>query len=401
MENNKAIHLHGPVSWIGVQDSELITFDIVMETKYGTTYNAYFIDADKKAVVDTVKKNFFPDFLGKIRQIADPADIEYIVCNHTEPDHSGSVVKLLEQAPDATVAASAQGLKYLKEMTGKTFKTLQVRDGDTLDLGNRTLKFIGAPNLHWPDSIYTYIEQDQMLFTCDSFGAHYCHPALFDDLVGEYRDAFKYYFDVILRPFSKFMLKAIEKIDPLDIRMICPGHGPVLRSTWKEKVELSRKYATRYLDESGSKRNRILITYVSAYGYTGEMARIIASGIKRAGEFEIDIADIENMPPAELEQKIIRTNAILIGSPTINQNTLPQIYNMFGLINPVRDKGKHASAFGSYGWSGEAIRLISGNLRNLKLQVHGDGISIRFYPNQEKQEELIRFGEMFGKKMIS
>ena len=148
-------------------------------------------------------------------------------------------------------------------------------DGETLDLGNKSLRFIGASNLHWPDTIYTYLEPDKLLFTCDSFGAHFCHEKMFDDEVGNYEDAFKDYFDVILKPFSKFMLKAIEKVDKLELDMICPGHGPILRTGWKEKVELSRQYAKQYFDSQEGNENRVLIAYISAYGYTAEMARAI------------------------------------------------------------------------------------------------------------------------------
>ena len=217
------------VSWIGILDKEIVTFDIVMETKYGTTYNSYFINAEKKTIVETAKEKFSAEYLEKVKAVVNPAEIEYIVLNHTEPDHSGSLKHLLEIAPQATVVGSGQALNYLSEMVGKPFKSLKVKDGDVLDLGNKKLRVIGAPNLHWPDSIYTWLEEDKILFTCDSFGAHFCHDAMFDDQVGNYDEAFKYYFDVILKPFSKFMLKAIEKIRPLPIEIICNGHGPILR----------------------------------------------------------------------------------------------------------------------------------------------------------------------------
>ncbi len=248
--SNQILDLTKDVKWIGVLDPDLVTFDIVMETKYGTTYNAYFINAEKKAIIETVKEPFAEEFIAKIRQLCDPAEIAYIVCNHTEPDHSGALKHLLKIAPNATVVGSGQALNYLTEIVGGPFKSQKVMDGDTLDLGNKTLKFIGAPNLHWPDTIYTYLEQDKILFTCDSFGAHFSHPAMYDDQVGDFSDAFKYYFDVILKPFSKFMLRAIEKIRPLDISVIATGHGPILRNSWREKVDLSEKYARQYLEET-------------------------------------------------------------------------------------------------------------------------------------------------------
>lgn len=383
------------VSWIGVLDRDLVTFDIVMETKYGTTYNSYFIDAEKKAVIETVKESFWPEYRDKLLSLTDPSKIDYIIFNHTEPDHSGSLAHLLELAPNATVVGSGQALTYLAEMVGKPFKSLRVRDGDVIDLGNMKLKVVGAPNLHWPDTIYTYLEEEALLFTCDSFGAHYADEKMWDDEVGDYGEAFDYYFDVILKPYSKFMLKAIDKIKTLPIDMICPGHGPILRSTWKEKIERSAAIAKRYMEET-ERKNRVLVAYVSAYGYTKEMATQLAEGLKRAGDVEVDLLDIENLPLGELEEHVVSADGILVGSPTINQNTVLPIYKLFAVINPLRDKGKPAAAFGSFGWSGEAVGLIESHLRNMKLKVVADGATARFLPNSEESDSLISFGENFA-----
>jgi flavorubredoxin len=266
-------------------------------------------------------------------------------------------------------------------------------------LGNKTLKFISAPNLHWPDTIYTYLEEDKLLFSCDSFGAHYCFDEMFDDLITDtdaYYNNFKYYFDVILKPFSRFMVKAIDKIEHLDINMICPGHGPILKEKWKEAVKLSRKYSEQYISDSSGQDNNILIAYVSAYGYTKQMAELIAKGIKQVVSYKINMVDIENILAGELEEFIVKSNSILIGSPTINQNTLLPVYKMFSLINPIRDRGKKAAVFGSYGWSGEAVRIIENQLSALKLNVVCEGYSGRFYPNNEKSEQLIEFGKNFA-----
>lgn len=400
MKSNDILDITGNVKWIGVRDHDIITFDIVMETKFGTTYNSYFIDSEKKAVIDTVKETFWPEYEAKLRTVTDPAKIEYIICNHTEPDHSGSVKHLLKLAPEATVVGSGQALNYLSEMIDGPFKSLKVKDGDTIDLGDRTLRVIGAPNLHWPDTIYTYLEEDQLLFTCDSFGAHFDSNEMFDDLVGNYSESFKYYFDVILRPYSKFMLKAIEKISPLDIRVICPGHGPVLRSTWKEKVDLSGKYAESYLHETEN-HNRVFIAYISAYGFTGKMAASIAEGLKKAGNIEVDLADIENMLLGDLEEKMVRADAVIVGSPTINQNTLLPVYKLFSVMTPIRDKGKPAAAFGSYGWSGEAVKLIEDHLKNLKFDVVTEGLAEKFYPGGEKAGHFVEFGLEFGEMLLN
>ncbi len=400
MKDPHVLQITPDVSWIGILDYDIVTFDIVMETQYGTTYNSYFINAQKKTIIETSKEKFWDTYLEKVRSVVNPSEIEYIILNHTEPDHSGNLKNLLNLAPNATVVGSGNAIRYLKEMFEEDFKSHQVKDGDVLDLGDKTLRFIGAPNLHWPDSIYTWLEEDRLLFTCDSFGCHYCDPGMFDDRVGDFDDAFKYYFDVILKPFSKFMLKAIEKIKPLDIQAICPGHGPILRKNWKKYVDLSVKYSLEYMKIKENAGKRVLIAYVSAYGYTGIMAKLIAEGIAANGKVEVDLADIENMSPGEVEEKLIKSDALLVGSPTINQNTLIPVYKLFGLINPLRDKQKLAAAFGSFGWSGEAVKVIEDTLRNLKLTIAQDPVSVKFYPHGEKADELKLFGKNFAEKVL-
>lgn len=398
MTKQNILQISEDVNWIGVLDHDIVSFDIVMETKYGTTYNSYFINAEKKAVIETVKEKFWPEYKEKILALTDPSEIEYIVCNHTEPDHSGSVRHLLELAPEATVVGSGQALTYLSEMVDRPFKSMKVKDGDTVDLGNKKLRVIGAPNLHWPDSIYTYLEEEGLLFTCDSFGAHYANDAMFDDLLPEYTDAFDYYFDVILKPYSKFMLKAIEKIKTLPLDMVCPGHGPILRSGWKAMIERSVKHASAYMKET-SKDNRIVVAYISAYGYTKAMAEQIGEGLKKVENISVDLVDIENSLLGDLEELLVRADALLVGSPTINQNTLLPIYKLFSVINPIRDKGKPAAAFGSFGWSGEAVKMIEDQLGNLKMKVTRTGETARFLPNSEESDRLVNFGEEFARAL--
>ncbi len=285
-------------------------------------------------------------------------------------------------------------------MLGVSFKSLQVKNGDTLDLGDKTLKFIAAPNLHWPDSIYTYLEEEKILFTCDSFGSHYCDEKMFDDLVESFDEAFDYYFDVILKPFSKFMLKAIEKIRPLEINVICPGHGPILRSDWKKYVDLSEKKSRDYLNETDVDEPLVLIAYVSAYGYTYEMALELEKGLKSTGNIKTGFIDLETAELGDIEAELIKCSAVLIGSPTINQNTVLPVYKLLAVVNPIRDKGKPAAAFGSYGWSGEAVGIIEANLKALKFNIFESYALHKFYPHGEKSEKLKLFGKSFAEFVI-
>lgn len=401
MNDKKVIQITKDVSWIGILDFDLVTFDVVMETKYGTTYNSYFINAEKKAIVETSKAKFEKDYLEKVKTVCNPEEIEYIILNHTEPDHSGNLEALLRLAPNATVVGTGNAMRYLEDITDQPFKSLKVKDGDTLDLGNKTLKFIAAPNLHWPDSMYTYLEEEKILFTCDSFGAHYAHEAMFDDLVGNWDDAFEYYFDVILKPFSKFMLKAIEKIRPLEISTICTGHGPILRSNWKRYVDLSEEYSRKYLAATETDQRFVYIPYVSAYGYTRSMAEKIKEGIESVEDIQVEIMDVEHTPLGEIDSKLTMAQGVIVGSPTINQNILLPIYKIFAVINPLRDKGKLAGAFGSYGWSGEGVKLIEENLKNLKMNIFQQGIAAKFNPGPEAEERLFAYGQAFGKQLIN
>ncbi len=399
--DDKVIGITKNVKWIGVLDYDILTFDIVMTTEHGTTYNSFFIDADKKTLIEVAKEKFSDVYLKKLRSVTSIEDIQYIILDHTEPDHSGSLRLLLELAPLATVVGSGNAIRYLEDIVNEPFKSLVVKDGDILDLGNKTLKFISAPNLHWPDSIYTWLEEDKILFTCDSFGAHYCEQEIFSELTEEYLGTFKYYFDVILKPFSRFMIKAIEKIKPLDIEYICPGHGPIHHKNLREVIEITEKYANEYLQLTGPHPGKnVLITYVSAYGYTRQAAEQIASGILETPDMDVEITDIETIPLEELDFKLSKADALLIGSPTINQNTLLPVYKLFALINPLRDKGKPAGAFGSYGWSGEAPKIILENLRALKLKVMDDPAAFKFSPGAGKERAMKEFGRRFAQKIL-
>lgn len=398
MTEQKNIEVSPDVHWIGVLDKDIVTFDVVMETKHGTTYNSFFINAEKKTIIDTSKERFWDTYLEKVKSVVDPTEIEYIIVNHTEPDHSGNLHNLLKLAPKATVVGSGNAIRYLRDLMGTDFPYKIVKDGHTLDLGNKTLRFIGAPNLHWPDTMYTYLVEDRLLFTCDSFGSHYADDRMWDDEVDDFDEAFKYYFDVILKPFSKFMLKAIEKIKPLRINAILPGHGPLLRKNWRKYVQLSEDYSKEFLTQP--ERKYVFIPYVSAYHKTGIIAETIAEGIRESGEIDAVLLDVENTTIGELDMQMEKASGIIVGSPTINQNILLPIYKLFAIINPLRDKNKLAGAFGSYGWSGEGAKLIENNLRNLKLDFFTVGMFFKFTPSEVELDKCRAYGRDFAAKIL-
>jgi flavorubredoxin len=399
--DDKIIDVTRDVKWIGILDYDIRTFDIVMHTDFGTTYNSYFINAQKKALVEVAKEKFSETYIKKLEAVTNPADIQYIILDHTEPDHSGSLKLLLDLAPSVTVVGSGNAIRYLEDIVNKPFKSLIVKDGDTLDLGDKTLRFISAPNLHWPDSMMTYLVEDKVLFTCDIFGAHYCLPEMFSVFDAKYTASFKYYFDIIMRPFSRFMLRAVEKARSLDVDFICPGHGPIHKESIKTALDLSEKYSSQYMEiVSEQNKMNILIAYVSAYGYTKQAAHFIADGILESEDVTVDVTDIENISLEELEAKLIASDGLLIGSPTINQNTLLPVYKLFALINPIRDKGKLGGSFGSYGWSGESPNLILENLRLLKLKIFEETAAFKFAADNLKKENLKQFGRNFAQRYL-
>lgn len=399
---DKVVKVTDSVSWIGILDPGLVTFDVVMETKYGTTYNSYFIDADKKAIIETSKEKFKDTYLKKVEEVVDYSEIDYIIMNHTEPDHSSNLKYILKKAPKAIVVGSRSAINFAKHMVDFEFETMVVKDGDSLDLGNKTLRFIMAPFLHWPDTMYTYLEEDKVLFTCDSFGCHYCEDEIFVEKVDRqaYDKAFKYYFDVILSPFSNYMLQAINKISGLEIDTIAPGHGPILgKDSWKKYVDWSEKMAKE--TESLKRKEKVFIPYVSAYGNTFKIAEAIKQGIAMVSDIEVEIMDIEVMDVEEVQKSIEESTGIIVGTPTINQNTLLPIYELMSMINPIRNKGKLAGAFGSFGWSGEGVQIVQSMLASLKLKLFDEkGIKSNLVPFEDELTEAIEYGKAFGEKLI-
>ena len=397
----KAIEIKKDIYWVGALDPGLRIFDIVMYTPYGTTYNSYIVKGSKKtAIFETVKEKFFDEYLARLDSLnIDIKNIDYIVVDHTEPDHAGSVEKLLDIAKNAKVVGSSTAIKFLQNIVNHSFEYIEVKDGSSLDLGDKTLKFISAPLLHWPDTIYTYVPEEKLLITCDSFGCHYSSEKIFNDLIEDkekYMDALKYYFDCIMGPFKPYVLKAYNKIKDLPMDIICPGHGPILRDNPKKVVELYKKWST---EDDISKNKEITICYVSAYGYTKEIAHKIAEGIKSVDNFTINSFDVIYSKEEEIMSKINSSIGLLFGSPTITSDALRPIYDVINSLNPIIHGGRFAGAFGSYGWSGEAVPNIEERLKQLRMKLPVPGLKINFKPSKEDNNRAYNFGRSFAEKI--
>ena len=384
--------------WAGVLDPSLRVFDIIMQTEFGTTYNSYVLKgSEKTAVFETAKGKYADAYLKELSKVVAPDRIDYVIVDHTEPDHTGSLEVLLRQNPNLQVVGTAVAIQYLKNIVNREFRSVAVKDGDTLSLGNKTLRFLVLPNLHWPDSMYTYVEEDGTLITCDSFGAHYSHPGILRSTVTDtegYLRAAKYYFDNILGPFKQpFMARALDRIKPLHIDMICPGHGPVLDG--KYVAEIQAIYETWVKPEAPRAQKQVVIPYVSAYGYTGMLAEAIAEGIRKSGDVQVTLYDMVESDENTVAEAIASADGFLLGSPTILGDALPPIRKLLTSLFPPLCKGKPAGAFGSYGWSGEAVPNLTEQMKLLKLNVC-EGFRVKFKPSDEELAAAENFGSAFA-----
>lgn len=402
----KSLELKKDIYWVGSLDPNLRIFDIIMETEFGTTYNSYIVKGSEKiALFETVKVKYFNEYLEKIKEFIDPRKIDYIVVDHTEPDHAGSVEMLLDYATNAKIVGSQAAIDFLREIANRDFDAIVVNHGDTLNLGNKTLKFVSAPFLHWPDSIYTYIPEDKILVTCDSFGSHYSwEEVLFSKIPQEkmkdYESALLYYYTAIFGPFKEYVLQALDKIKDFDIEMIATGHGPVLDKNPQIIMDTYRKWST---ETNPNNKKTIVIPYVSAYGYTEELAKTIAEGIKSQGDFNIKMYNLNIANYGGLKQEIMNeiywAEGILLGTSTINGDALPPIWDIATSLNPIVHGGKIVSAFGSYGWSGEAVPNIIARLDQLRMKVV-EGYSIKFKPSPYQIDNALTYGKNFAKYIL-
>lgn len=393
----KTLELKKNFYWTGVLDPELKVFDIVMETEFGTSYNSYLLKTSQKTVLfETAKAKFLDEYLEALSNLVDINEIDYIVVNHTEPDHAGSIEKLIEINPNIKIVGTGVAIGFLKNIVNHDFYSIAVKENDTLNLGDKTLRFMVLPNLHWPDTMYTYIEEDKTLLTCDSFGSHYSFDEILLSKVTDnegYLRAKKYYFDNIIGPFKKpFMIKALARIKDLDIDMICTGHGPVIDCRIDELKALNAKWCEVV---NPNPRKTVIIPYVSAYGYTKQLAGEIAKGIKASGDVDVRDYDLLETEKSKVLEELGFADGILFGTPTIVGEALEPIWDLTISMFARTHGTKHASAFGSYGWSGEGVPHIIERLKQLNMKVI-DGLRVKFKPSDGDLSEAYDYGYNFG-----
>lgn len=386
---------------VGVLNPGLRVFDIIMLTKYGTTYNAYLVKGEKTALIETVHENSFDEYLENIEALVDINDIDYIILNHTEPDHTGSVRRILEINPNIIVISTAPGNKYVSGISNSKISSKIVKHNDTLDLGNgKVLRFIIAPFLHWPDSMFTYLESDKMLFSCDFLGAHYCEPTMMDTKIKypeQYEEAFKYYFDAIFGPFKKSVLEGLDKIKDLDIDMICTSHGPILT----EKIESAKSKYRSWCEEAlkPKDKKKCLILYVSAYGYTKKLADAAYEQLTSSNKYDVKMINVIEEDMSKIKEEIDEADAIMFGSPTINRDALKPIWDVLSCTDAIINRGKPAAVFGSYGWSGEAVPMLKARAESLGLKVVGDGFRTTFNPTEDDIKNMKEYTKLLENEL--
>ena len=391
------------VYYTGVLNPGMRVFDVIMRTEYGTSYNSYIVRGrEKTALIEAAHLSFFEYFADNLQEILGDNAPDYLVLNHCEPDHTGCIAKLLERYPNLTIVVSQAGSIYIKQIVNRPDMKIQVaKDGDTIDLGGKTLEFRSAPFLHWPDSMFTWLAEDQILFSCDFLGCHFCEPQIFDTRIAyedKYWDAVKYYYDCIFGPFNPYVRKGLEKIRGLDIAYCCNSHGPILTKEGKLADVIACYDQWSQPEESAKKV--IPIFYVTAYGNTRLIAEAAAEGIRdMLPDAEVGLYNIIEHDLTHLTGLMNESDAFLVGSPTINRDAVAPVWQLLAGMEAVNIQKRPVAVFGSYGWSGEAIPHLIERLSSVKANVFTEYLKVNFVPTTEDLEAAKAFGKAFAQSI--
>ncbi len=391
-----AVQISDNVYSVGVKDPDLKFFDIIMKTEYGTTYNAYLVKGEKVALIDTVKEEFSAEYLANIQEVVSLEKIEYLIVNHTEPDHSGAISLLLARVPSIKVICSASALPFVKNVINANADITSVKDDETIDLGGKTLRFKLMPYMHWPDTMMDYLPEDKILFSNDGFAAHISSDSLYaDEVTIDVDHEVQYYWDMIMRPYSAHARRNLLKLDGLDIEMIAPSHGPIFRKEPRKQIDCYKEWA---VDKSEG-QNIVTVFYASSYGNTKKLADAIATGLEKHG-FTTAIVDVTTCATDDAREMIEKSKAVVIGTPTFNGDAVKPIWDLVNLFSTVYSIGKRAAVFGSYGWGGEGVKLVAQRLSGLRLKVFDETFRARLVPSDSEMyalnQYITRLAEFFG-----
>ncbi len=386
------------VTWVGKIDWELRKFHgEELSTHRGTSYNSYLVRGkEKTALIDTVWGPFAKEFVENLKKEIDLNDIDYIIANHGETDHSGALPDLMREIPDTPIYCSKAGEKSLKGQYHQDWNFKPVKTGDKIDLGDKELIFVEAKMLHWPDSMFCYLTGDNILFPNDAFGQHYASEHMYNDLVDQdelYSEAIKYYAN-ILTPFSKLVTAKIKEFVDMNlpVEMICPSHGIIWREDPLQIVNTYAKWADAYQE------NQVTIVYDTMWDGTRKTAEAIAKGIKEANNsITIKLHNAARSDTNDIVTEIFKSKAIVVGSPTINKGILHSIAALMEMARGLKFQEKKGCAFGCYGWSGESVKMINEQLEEAGFElINKDGLKIMWSPDEEEKAAAVAYGKEIG-----
>lgn len=387
------------VTWVGKTDWQLTTFHgEELSTYKGSSYNAYLIRDEKNVLIDTVWQPYDKEFVARLKEEIDLKKIDYIIMNHNEIDHSGSLPELMREIPDTPIYCTKAGERIIRGMYHEDWNFVNVKTGDTLNIGKSTLTFIEAPFLHWPDTMFTYMDDEAILFSNDAFGQHYATESLYNDVnVKEeiYAEAIKYYANIVA-PYSRFVTKKINEILAMNVpvKMICPSHGIIWRDHPEQIIETYLKWADNYQE------NQITLIYDTMWNSTRKMAEAIADGIRECDpSINVKMYHSGKEDKSDILTEVFRSKAIMIGSPTYNNGYLYSTAGILEIIKGSKFKNKKAAAFGSYGWSGEAVKKITSELQAGGFEIVDEGIREIWNPDAEALARCKAYGKAFAEKV--
>ncbi|MCL2654614.1 MAG: FprA family A-type flavoprotein [Coriobacteriia bacterium] len=397
-----------------VLNPNMRVFDVAMRTEYGTSYNSYVvIGSEKIALIEAAHADFLDVYFAHLDEALEGRTPDYLVLNHTEPDHTGTVAALLERYPELKIVISRSGALFLKSIVNRDdLDCLIVSDGEVLDLGERSLQFICAPLLHWPDTMFTYCPEERTVFTCDFLGSHYCEPDTFDVKItypAAYLSSAKHYFDSIMSPFSPAVRCGLDKVRALDVDYVCVSHGPILTRGCELERQIARysKWATETGAGAGAGAGatggsscvplRVPVFFCSAYGNTAALAEHIATGIRAAlAGATVELYDLIEYDLAELRALMNASDAFALGTPTVNRDALGVVWELLAGIEGINFAKRPVAVFGSYGWSGEGVPHVVERLASMKAAVFEQQLRVKFVPTAADLAAAEDFGRQFA-----
>lgn len=371
-------------------------FDIEFGLQNGTTYNSYVIEAEKKALVDTSHAKFKQLYFDALNRVINPQDLEYLIISHTEPDHSGLVKDLLEIAPHITVVASKVAIQFLEGFVHLDFRKQIVKNGDRLDLGNgHIIEFVNAPNLHWPDTIFSYDHKTGILFTCDAFGMHYCSDHLYDENLQDIEPDYRFYYECLMAPNARSVLSAMKRMEALgEINLVANGHGPILKYNVKELLDRYQRWSS----EQSQGEKTVIVFYISDYGYSDRISQAIAKGITKTG-ITVEMCDLNAIEIQEIPEIVSHSAGIILGMPPLSS---PELNNKIGTILATVNSKQYFGLYESYGGDDEPIDPLATKLRDLGLTEAFASIRIKETPQEATyqvcEESGVDLGQILTKK---